>query len=198
MNQLQPSIRIKSVDTLSRRWGTLTSTRLDYRRADGRWEEQVREIYDHGHGAAIIPYDPERGTVLLVRQFRYVAHLVGGGGDMIEACAGLLDADDPEGCIRREAMEELGVRLRDVHLLFTAYSSPGSLTERISLFAGHYVPADRVAPGGGHADEGEDIEVLEWTLDEALSAMRSGRIVDMKTILLLQHLELERSGEHSG
>lgn len=191
-------IRIKSVDTLSKRWGTLTSTKLDYRRADGRWEEHSREIYDHGHGASIIPYDPARDTVLLVRQFRYTPFSIGDSGDMIEACAGLLDADDPEGCIRREAMEELGVKLRDVHLLFTAYASPGSLTERISLFAGHYVPADRVAAGGGHEDEGEEIEVLEWTLDEAIEAARDGRIIDMKTILLLQHLELERAGKHSG
>ena len=196
---MQDRIRVKSVETLSKRWGTLTRTVMDYRRRDGRWDEgQVREVFDHGHGAAIIPYDPDRGTVLLVRQFRYVVHSLGDDGEMIEACAGLLDADDPEGCIRREAMEELGVRLRDVHLLFTAYASPGSLTERSSLFAGDYTPADRIADGGGHEGEGEDIEILEWTLDEALAATRDGRIVDMKTILLLQNLELRRLAQHSG
>lgn len=191
-------IRIKSVETLADRWGTLTSTKLDYRRANGHWEEHIREAYDHGHAAAIIPYDPQRDTVLLVKQFRYVPYSQGDSGDMIEACAGLLDADDPETCIRREAMEEMGVRLRDVHLLFTAYASPGSLTEKISLFAGHYDPTDRIAEGGGHVDEGEEIEVLEWPLDEALDALRKGLIVDMKTILLLQQLELERRGKHSG
>ncbi len=195
---MKSRIRVKSTEMLSKRWGTLTNTTLDYQRADGRWEEQKREIYDHGHAAAIIPYDPARDTVLLVKQFRYTPFSVGDSGVMIEACAGLLDADDPETCIRREAMEEMGVQLRDVELLHFAYASPGSVTEKVALFAGHYVPEDRVAAGGGHEDEGEEIEVLEWPLDDALAAMRDGRIIDMKTIILLQHLELDRLRQHSG
>ena len=169
----------------------LKKTVLDYQRRDGTWETQVRQTYDRGDGATILPFDPQRQTVLLVRQFRYVAFVTGHEDALIEACAGLLDADDPETCIRKEAEEELGYRLRDVHRLYAPYMSPGSVTERLWFFLAEYSPADRISDGGGHAEEGEDIEVLEMTLDDALDAIHDGRISDAKTILLLQHLKLE-------
>ena len=112
---------------------------------------------------------------------------------LLEACAGLLDADDPETCIRREAEEELGYRLRDVRRLYAPYMSPGSVTERLWFFVADYRPSDRISDGGGAADEGEDIEVLEMTLDEALALVGNGGIVDAKTIMLVQHLALERA-----
>lgn len=188
---MKPNIRIKSVEILSDDWAILKKTTLDYQRRDGVWESQIRQTYDRGNGATIIPFDPDRQTVLLVRQFRYAAYVTGHEESLIEACAGLLDADDPETCIRREAEEELGYRLRDVHMVFSPFMSPGSVTERLWFFAAHYSPTDRISDGGGHAEEGEDIEVLEMTLDDALVAVRDGQILDAKTIMLLQHLKLE-------
>lgn len=189
---MRDRVRIRSVETLSENWGKLRKTTFDYRARDGGWQTQTRETYDRGDGAAILPFDPARQTVLLTRQFRFPAYAVGHEEALIEACAGLLDADEPEIAIRREAEEELGYRLREVKHLYTPFMSPGSLTERLSFFTAEYAPSDRISDGGGHAHEGEDIEVLEMTLDEALAAVRDGRIVDAKTILLLQHVKLEQ------
>jgi nudix-type nucleoside diphosphatase (YffH/AdpP family) len=190
---LEDRIRIRSVEVLSDDWAVLKKTILDYRRSDGVWETQIRQTYDRGDGAVILPYDRERGTILLVRQFRYAAYVTGHREFLIEACAGLLDKDDPETAIRREGEEELGYRLSDVRQLYAPYMSPGSVTERLWFFVADYSPADRVSDGGGHADEGEDIEVLEMTLDEALTMVADGRIADAKTIMLIQHLALERA-----
>ncbi len=186
----EPPIRVRSVEVLSDDWAVLKKTTFDYRRRDGTWETQVRQTYDRGDGAAILPYDPDRGTVLLVRQFRYPCYVNGYPDPMIEVCAGLLDADDPETCIRREAEEELGYAIGDVRRVFDIFMSPGSITERVSLFVGRYAPADKVSKGGGRADEGEDIEVIETGLSEAMAMVARGEIVDAKTIMLLQHAEL--------
>jgi nudix-type nucleoside diphosphatase (YffH/AdpP family) len=184
-------IHIRSVEVLSDDWAILKRFTFDYRRRDGSLERQVRQTYDRGHGATILPYDPERGTVLLVRQFRLPAYVSGHPEPLIEACAGLLDRDDPETCIRREAEEELGYRLRDLERVFHAFMSPGSVTERLMFFLCRYSPADRIGQGGGDVHEGEDIEVLELTLDEALRLVDEGRIIDGKTIMLLQHISLK-------
>jgi nudix-type nucleoside diphosphatase (YffH/AdpP family) len=194
---LEDRIRIRSVEVLSDDWAVLKKTIFDYRRNDGVWETQVRQTYDRGDGAVILPYDRNRGTVLLVRQFRYPAYATGHKEPLVEACAGLLDEDDPETCIKREAEEELGYRLSDVRRLYAPYMSPGSVTERLWFFVADYSPGDRISDGGGHADEGEDIEVLELTLDEALAQIAKGEILDAKTIMLVQHLALERAASAS-
>lgn len=191
---MQNRIRIQSVETLSDDWGLLKKTTFEYQARNGRWETQSRETYDRGDGAVILPYDAARGTVLLARQFRFPAYATGHHERLLEACAGLLDADDPETAIHREAEEELGYRLRDVRHLYTPFMSPGSLTEKLSFFTASYTPADRISEGGGHVDEGEDIEVVEMQLDDALAAMFDGRIIDAKTIMLLQHLKLKLAG----
>lgn len=187
---LDDRIRIRSEEVLSDDWALLKKTVFDYRRRDGVWETQVRQTYDRGDGAVILPYDPARATVLLVRQFRYAAYVTGYKEPLIEACAGLLDENDPETAIRKEAEEELGYRLGNVQHLYTPYMSPGSVTEKLSFFVAEYTPADRISDGGGAADEGEDIEVLEMTLDTAMAAVADGGIVDAKTIMLIQHLKL--------
>jgi nudix-type nucleoside diphosphatase (YffH/AdpP family) len=192
-SQVEDRIRIRSVEVLSNDWAVLKKTTYDYCRNDGVWETHVRQTYDRGDGAVILPYDRERGTVLLVKQFRFPAYVTGHPEPLVEACAGLLDADDPETCIRREAEEELGYRLRDVRHIYSPYMSPGSVTERLWFFIAEYSPSDRVSSGGGHAGEGEDIEVLEMTLDEAVALIANGGIVDAKTIMLVQHLALERA-----
>ena len=186
----EPSIRVLKVEVLSEDWATLKKTTLEYLRRDGTWSTQIRQTYDRGDGAAVLPYDAVRGTVLLVRQFRYPAYVTGHHAPLIEVCAGLLDADDPETCARKEAEEELGYRLGPLSLVFDAFMSPGSVTERLSLYVGRYSQGDRVSTGGGHASEGEDIEVLELGLDEALAMVARGEILDAKTIMLLQHAKL--------
>jgi nudix-type nucleoside diphosphatase (YffH/AdpP family) len=188
---IQDPVLIRSVEVLSDDWAILKKVTFDYRRRDGSLERQVRQTYDRGNGAVILPYDPERGMVLLVRQFRLPAYVSGHAEPLIEACAGLLDDDDPETCIRREAEEELGYRLRETEPVFNVFMSPGSVTERLMFFVARYSPDDRIGQGGGDVHEGEDIEVLEITLDEALGMIDQGKIIDGKTIMLLQHIKLK-------
>ena len=179
------------VEVLSDNWYVLRKGTYDYLRRDGTWQRQSREAYDRGNGAVILLYNRARRTVVLTRQFRYPTFTNGNpGGMMIEAPAGLLDEDDPAACIRRETEEETGYRVRDVHKVFEAYMSPGSVTERLFFFVGEYEPRDQISSGGGDQREGEDIEVLELPFTEALAMMASGAIRDAKTIMLLQHAQL--------
>ena len=184
-------VKVQDVTLLSDSWYVLKKTTFDYLRSDGNWQRQSRETYDRGNGAVLLLFNAERNTVVLIRQFRFPTFVNGNAdGMLIEACAGQLDGDDPETCIRREAMEETGFRIRNPRKLFEAYMSPGSVTEKLHFFAAEYEAADRVAQGGGHEHEGEDIEVLEMTLPEALEQIKTGAIQDGKTIMLLQHAAL--------
>ena len=183
-------VRVREVRVLSDDWCVLRKTTFDYQRRDGTWQTLSRETYDRGNGAVLLPYDPSRGTVLLTRQFRYPAYVNGHPEPLIEAVAGLLDERSPEEAIRHEAEEEAGCRIARPRRVFEAFMSPGSVTERLVLFVAEYNAADRVAAGGGVQAEGEDIEVLEPTLDEALAMIEDGRIVDAKTIMLLQWAKL--------
>jgi nudix-type nucleoside diphosphatase (YffH/AdpP family) len=187
-------VRIVSSEILADDWARLTKFTIDFRRRDGVVERQTRQVYDRGDGAVILPVDPVRQTVLLVRQFRIPVYLDDHEGSLIEACAGLLDENDPETAIRKEAEEELGYRLNEVSQMGGIYMSPGSVKERLWFFLAHYSPADRISEGGGAAHEGEDIEVLELPLAEALAMVKRGEIVDSKTIILLQHVALYGSG----
>ena len=180
-------IRVKDVHLLSDNHYTLKTTTLEWRRADGEWQTQHRETYDRGNGAALLPYNLARRTVMLVKQFRYPAYVNGCDDLLIEAAAGLLDNESPEKRIRAEAEEEIGYRLRDIRKIFEAYMSPGSVTEKLHFFVGEYQPDMKIGSGGGNPDEGEDIEVLELAIDEALAMISDGRIMDAKTIMLLQY-----------
>jgi len=192
-----PDVAVRDVEVTSDGWHVLRRTTYDYRRRNGQWTTEQRETYDRGNGAVILPYDRTRGTVLLTRQFRYPVYVNGHpDGRFVEAAAGLLDADDPETAIRREAAEELGVRIGELEHVLDAYMSPGSVTERIHFYAAPYTPADRVADGGGLPEDGEDIEVLELPFADALAMMADGRIADAKTIMLLQWAAL--TGPFSG
>jgi nudix-type nucleoside diphosphatase (YffH/AdpP family) len=180
-------VRIEEVTLLSDDWYVLKKTRFAFRRSDGEWQVQSRETYDRGNGATILLYDRARRTVILTRQFRFPAFVNGYDGLMIEAPAGLLDNMSPEERIKEETQEETGFKIGKVEKVFEAFMSPGSVTERLYFFVGEYEPKDRVSDGGGMESEGEDIEVLEVTIDEALAMIADGRIVDAKTIMLLQH-----------
>jgi nudix-type nucleoside diphosphatase (YffH/AdpP family) len=183
-------VRVKNVRVLSDAYGKLNNTTLEWRRSNGEWQTQHRETYDRGGAATILPYNLARRTVVLVRQFRYPAYAAGYDDLMIEAAAGLLDNASPEERIRLEAEEEIGYRLREVRKVFEAFMSPGSVTEKLHFFVAEYDHSMRISDGGGIADEGEEIEVLELPIEEALAMIADGRIVDAKTIMLLQYAAL--------
>lgn len=187
---MSADVRIESRTVLAHDWGNLSRYTIEVRRRSGDWQRQSREVYDHGSAAAVLLCDPERGTVILTRQFRLPAHLNGDNPALIEVCAGLLDGDDPETCARREAEEETGYRVDAVTHAFDAYMSPGSLTEKLSFFVAQYHAGHRVSDGGGLEYEGEDIEVMEVPFTSALEMVRTGAIIDAKTIMLLQHAQL--------
>jgi nudix-type nucleoside diphosphatase (YffH/AdpP family) len=182
-----PRVKIVDVELVAAGWHVLRATTFDYQDLNGRWSRQRRETYDRGNGATILLHDATRGTVLLSRQFRYPAYVnAHQDGMLIEAAAGLVDDDEPETAVRREAEEELGVSVGALEHLFDVYMSPGSVTERIHFYAAPYTPATRTGAGGGVAEEGEDIDVLELPFAVALAMTLDGRIADAKTIMLLQ------------
>lgn len=187
---MDEKVRVIGTETLSDDWGRLTRVTLDYRRDDGTVQRLSRENYDHGNAAAIVLFNPARRTVLLVRQFRYPVLANGDAAFLLEACAGLLDGDDPETCARREAVEETGHEPRDIVHVSDVYMSPGSVQEKVSLFVGHYDESTCRTSGGGLVEEGEELEVVEMALDDAMAACGDGRIIDGKTVILLQHLRL--------
>ena len=183
-------IRIKDVRILSNNHYTLKTTSFAWRRANGEWQIQHRETYDRGNGATLLPYNLAQRSVVLVRQFRYPAFVNGCDDLLIEAAAGLLDNESPEVRILAEAEEETGYRLGKVQKVFEAFMSPGAVTEKLHFFVAEYEARMRVGSGGGIASEGEDIEVLELPIDSALAMIGDGRIVDAKTIMLLQYAAL--------
>ena len=187
---LQDRVRVHEVTLLSDNWYTLKTTAFDWLRSDGQWQRMHRETYDRGNGATLLPYNLAQRTVLLTKQFRYPAFVNGHDDLLIEAAAGLLDDAAPEERIRAEVEEELGYRLGAVQKIFEAFMSPGSVTERLHFFIAEYEPSMRIGDGGGLADEGEDIEVLELGIVDALAMVADGRIADAKTIMLLYHAQL--------
>lgn len=187
-----PRVEVTGVELLAAGWHVLRATTFRYRGDDGEWVTQTRETYDRGNGATILLYDPARRTVLLTRQFRYPVYVNDHpDGMLIETAAGLLDDDDPLTAIRREAEEETGVRVDEVQHVFDVYMSPGSVTERLHFYAAAYDGAAREGDRGGLIEEGEEIEILEYSIDTALSMIRSGAIQDAKTIMLLQWAVLD-------
>lgn len=189
-----PDVRIADVEVVSDGWHVLRRTTFDYRGRDGEWTTQSRETYDRGNGATVLLYDPAGRTLLLSRQFRLPAYVNGHpDGMLVEAAAGLLDGDAPEEAIRREAAEELGVQVGALEHLFDLFMSPGSVTERVHFYAAEYLPS-AVAGGGGLAEEGEEIEPVTVGYDEALAMIADGRIVDGKTVILLQWAALNLFG----
>lgn len=189
-----PNNRIREVkkELLSDNWYTLNKFTFDYQKEDGSWETQQREAYDRGNGAAILLYNKRKGTVVLTRQFRMPTYVNGNAdGMMIEVCAGLLDGDNPEDCIKKEVEEETGYQIANVERVFKTYTSPGSVTEILYLFVGAYEDQMKIGEGGGAEHETENIEVLEYPFQKALDMMASGEINDAKTILLLQFAQIK-------
>lgn len=188
---LSDRVRVKNVQVLSDDYYLLNKTIFEYRRANGEWQTQTRETYDRGNCATVLPYNLAQRTVILVRQFRYPAYINGYDDLLIEAAAGVLDGETPEVRIRAEAEEETGYRLGEIRKIFEAFTSPGSVTEKLHFFVAEYEPSMRIGSGGGLAHEGEDIEVMELSIGEALAMIDDGRIQDAKTIMLLQYAALK-------
>ena len=186
-----PKIKITNTEVLVNNWYTLRKITFDYQKKDNTWETQVREAYDRGNGATILLYNKTNQTIILTRQFRMPTYLNGNeSGMMIEACAGLLDQDNAEDCIKRETEEETGYQVKAVRKIFEVYMSPGSVTEIVHFFVGEYTKDMKVNDGGGVADEQENIEVLEFPFHEAYDMIASGEIKDAKTIMLLQYAKI--------
>lgn len=185
-------VTIEKTEILSDNWYTLKKVTFSIQKKDGTFEQQSREAYDRGNGAVILLYNKNSETVILTRQFRLPTFINGNAsGMMIEACAGLLDNDNPEECIKRETEEETGYKISHVEKIFEAYMSPGSVTEILHFFIAEYSEELKINDGGGLADEGENIEVLELPFNQTLAMIDSGEIKDAKTIMLLQHLRIK-------
>lgn len=181
-------VKVKNVEVLSDNWYTLNKVTFDYLRNDGTWQTQIRESYDRGNGAAVFMYNKTTKNVILIQQFRYPSYENGNKtGLLIEACAGLLDEDDPETCIKKEIFEETGYKIQSVQKVFEAYMTPGAVTEQIHYFIAEYTDDMKASTGGGLHTEQEDIEVLEMSFSEAIRLLNEGKIKDAKTMLLLQY-----------
>ena len=183
-------IRVKNVRVLSDNYATLKDTTFEWRRTNGEWQTQTRETFDRGNAATLLPYNLKQRTVVLVRQFRYPAYVNAYDDLLIEAAAGMLDNESPEARIRAEVEEETGYRLGEIRKVFEAFMSPGAVTEKLHFFVAEYDPKMKIGSGGGLASEGEDIEVMELPIDQALTMIANGGIADAKTIMLLQYAAL--------
>ena len=184
--------RSVSKEILSDDWGVLTKHEFELCRRSGEWQRQAREAYDRGNGATCLLYNPETDRVLLTRQFRLPVYLNGGLEALIETPAGLLDGADADERMRQELIEETGFQVEALTHLFDVYMSPGSVTEYLAFFNGTYSASDQTSEGGGAFDEGEDIEVMQVPIAEAMQMIGNGTICDAKTIILLQHLMIEK------
>jgi nudix-type nucleoside diphosphatase (YffH/AdpP family) len=185
-------IKIINTEVLSDNWYILKKITYSYLKNDGTTKTQSREAYDRGNGATILLYNKDAKTIILTRQFRLPTYINGNeSGMLIESCAGLLDKDNPEDCIRRETEEETGYKIKDVRKIYEAYMSPGSVTEILHFFVAEYSKQMKVHDGGGLEHEEENIEVLELHIDDGMKMIESGEIKDGKTIMLLQYIKLK-------
>lgn len=184
-------VKIKKEEVLANNWYVLRKFTFDYQKENGTWESQEREAYDRGNGAAILLYSTQKKTIILTHQFRLPTYVNGNSdGMMIEVCAGLLDADQPEDCIRKETEEETGYKIGNAKKIFESYMSPGSVTEILHFFIAEYTDDMKINEGGGLAEEQENIEVLELSFAEAWKMLESGQIKDAKTIMLMQYAHI--------
>ena len=190
---MEARAKVIRTELLSDNWYLLKKIFYEYQKKDGSWHQQVREVYDRGNGATILLYNKDQKTVILTRQFRLPTFVNGNEtGMLIETCAGLLDKDNPEDCIRRETEEETGYKIHGVKKVMEAYMSPGSVTEILYFFVAAYTKEMKIADGGGIEHEQEDIEVLEIPFNEALAMVERVEIKDGKTILLLQYATIHQ------
>jgi len=189
--KMNERIKIKKTELLSNNWYTLNKVTYDYQKKNGEWETHSREAYDRGNEATILLFNKQEKTVILTRQFRLPTYVNGNkSGMLIESCAGLLDKDNAEDCIRKETEEETGYKVSKVKKIFESYMSPGSVTEILYFFVAEYNKDMQVSEGGGLEEEQENIEVLELEFEQAFKMIYTGEIKDGKTIMLLQYAKI--------
>lgn len=185
------SYKITEAQTLSNEWGKLQKIRFETSHTNGETRQHKAELYDVGNGVAVLLYNAARRTVLLIRQFRLAVVRNGNpDGLLTEVCAGKIDDLSADETIVKEIREETGYEISDVKHIMSVFPSPGSFTERLELYVAEYSPEQKAEAGGGLEEEGEDIEVMEIPLDQALAMIKDGRIRDTKTIILLQYAAL--------
>jgi len=188
-----PKVIINNIENLSNNWYTLDKVDFNYQTKDGKWQNQLRESYDRGDGAAILLYNTKNKTVILTKQFRMPSYLnEHEDGMMIEVCAGMLDKQDPITCIKNEAEEETGYKILNPKKVFEIYSTPGAVTEKIHYFIAEYSNEMKISEGGGLEEETEEIEVLELDFSSAIEMVSTGEICDAKTIILLQYAQINK------
>lgn len=185
-------VKINNIRTLSNDHYKLEKINFKYQIKDGTWQNQSRESYDRGDGAAILLFNKFKKTVILTKQFRMPSYLNrNNDGMVIEVCAGLLDEDEPAICIKKEAEEEVGYRITNPVKIFELFSSPGAFTEKIHYFIAEYNDSMKIGEGGGIENETEEIEVLEINFNKAFEMIYNGEITDAKTIILLQYAKIK-------
>lgn len=188
-----PKINITKITVLADEWNTLKKVKFDYKTKKGIWQEQLRECYTTGEGACILLYNTKKHTIILTKQFRMPTYLSGiKDGMMIEVCAGLLDDDDPDTCIKKEVLEETGYKIDRVQKVFELYSTPGTVSEKLHYYIGEYNDGMKINAGGGLDSEQEEIEVLEYDFNNALNMIKTGEIIDARTVILLHYAKIER------
>ena len=188
---MNENVNIIDTELLSNNWYTLNKVTFEYITKKGNKEIHKREVYDRGNGATILLFNKEKGTIILTKQFRLPTYLnKNKDGMLIETCAGLLDEDNPEECIKREAIEETGYKVTNLKKIFEAYMSPGAVTEILHFFVAEYNHQMKVSNGGGLAQEQEHIEVLELNFNKAYNMISTGEIKDAKSIMLLQYAKI--------
>lgn len=188
---MNPKVKQVKTQILSNDWYTLNKVTFDYELSNGNWVSQSRECYDRGNGACILLYNTTKKNVILVKQFRMPTYVNSNvNGMMIEACAGVLDGDDPVTCIIKETEEETGYQIKNVKKVFESYMSPGAVTEILHFFIAEYGKEMKISDGGGLDAEHEDIEILEIDFTKAIQMITTGEIKDAKTIMLLQYAQI--------
>jgi GDP-mannose pyrophosphatase NudK len=190
---MSEQIKLGDIQVLSKRKYLLQNVSYDIKKRSGEWDRLQREVYDHGDAATVLLYNKEKKTIILVKQFRIAVFLdKDPSGMLLETCAGLLDGEDPQTAIIREIEEETGYQLSEVQKVYEAYTSAGSLKEKLYFFIGEYKDEHRKSKGGGLEEEHEELDVIEMPFDEAIAMLDSGKIVDAKTIILLQYALIKK------
>ncbi|WP_299050781.1 NUDIX domain-containing protein [uncultured Polaribacter sp.] len=190
---IDQKIKILSSKIVSNFWGTLEHVNFNFTFKNGKTENLTHEVYGKNDGVAILLYNLETKKVILSKQFRMPVFVAGvSNGFSIEVVGGALDeGESPEDCVIRETEEEVGYKIDKITKISTVFLSPGLVKERVHLFIGAYKDINKTKNGGGLESENEEIEVLEFSFAEAFKMIATQKIIDARTILLLQYFKLK-------
>lgn len=186
-------VEIFQTETVWKGYFRMDRLRLRHRLFAGGWGPAItREVFERGHAAALLPYDPVRDEVVLIEQFRVGSLTAGAEPWLVEIVAGIIeDGEGAEDVVRRETMEEAGCEVSELFPIMDVFTTPGGSSERIAIYLGR---VDTQGVGGIHglADEGEDIRVFAEPLDAAMARLAAGGIANVTAVAALQWLALNR------